>query len=157
MDKRRIFAISVIIAFIIALCIFIPNSLELSAIAVVAFSFIVIAYLRSKEYFHDRAPGKYYVYANYVIGFTILGAILLVDINFANYHSINQSLHASIYTAELITGALFTLILFWNDHKKHIHGRTSQKSNDIAFITLSSIIFIIILIFSIIVDINYAV
>ena len=118
--------------------------------------FVCISYLRAKNYFYYKVPGKFYSIANYTIGFTIAGAILLVDIFLMNHTAMKSSIYYSIYAAEIATGAIFAVAMFINDHAKHIPGEPKQKSGDIIFATFSSCFLIALIIFTLVVESGFA-
>jgi len=141
---------------ILMLLIALANNWNLTAICVVTILIMVTTYLRAREVFDNRAPGKFNTFASFVIGITIAIAILLVDFFLVNYRSINKVLFNSIYTATIATGLIFAVAMFITDHKTHTPGNPEQKSSDIIFAVVASVFMVAILIFSLIVDINYA-
>ena len=141
---------------ILMLLIALDNNWNLTAICVVTILIMVTTYLRAREVFDNRAPGKFNTFASFVIGITIALAILLVDFFLVNYKTINKILFDSIYTATIVTGLIFAVAMFITDHKTHAPGDPEQKSSDIIFAIIASLALVGILTFSLIVDVNYA-
>ncbi|MBP5656822.1 hypothetical protein J6X15_04555 [Candidatus Saccharibacteria bacterium] len=156
MPRKKIFAIVSVAISLLFLTIFVLSNHPLSAIAVIAFMFVCISYLRAKNYFYTKIPGKFYSIANYTIGFTIAGAILLVDIFLMNHTEMQSSIYYSIYAAEIATGAIFAVAMFISDHSKRSPGEPEQKSGDIIFATFSSCFLIALIIFTFVVETGFA-
>ena len=156
MPRKKIFAFSLVAISLLVLAIFVLNSHPLSAIAVISFMFVCISYLRAKNFFYNRMPGKLYSVANYIIGYTIAGAIFLVDIFLMNHAKLENSIYYSIYAAEIATGAIFAVAMFISDHNKRIPGNPKQKSGDIIFATLSTCFLVALIIFTFVVESGFA-
>lgn len=156
MQKKTIALIISYSIPVITLFLALANNWYLTSICIVTILVMVTAYLRARGIFNNRIPGKFNTLASFVIGITMSITVFLVDIFLANHDRINHQIFDSIYIATIITGFIFTIAMFVADHTSHVPGDPQQKRGDIIFATFASVFLVAILVFSLIVDINFA-
>ncbi len=156
MSKEKIILIACYTIPLIALVVSILNSWSLSALSALTILIIETTYFRAKEYFNNKAPGRYISYANYAIGYTLAVATTLVAFFLVRHAKLDTSLFNSLYVATIITGLIVAITLFIMHLKTHAPGSPKETRIDAIFISFSVVFLLAITIFTYVADINFA-